>query len=75
MPQLHCYVPKEVAEELRRRARSEGTSVSGFLGALVRREVGAQDWPEGYFERVVGGWQGEPLERPPQPSPEVREAL
>jgi hypothetical protein len=28
--------------------------------------VDDQEWPEGFFERVVGGWQGEPLERPDQ---------
>ena len=77
MPQLHCYVPKEIAAELRRRAEAEATSVSALLGALVKREVGGQDdWPEGYFEKVVGGWRGdEPLERLPQPPAEEREAL
>jgi hypothetical protein len=69
-------VPKEIAEELRRRAEAENTSVSALLGALVKREVGARDdWPEDYFQRVVGGWQGEPLERLPQPPAEDRETL
>jgi hypothetical protein len=22
------------------------------------------EWPEAFFEEVVGGWKGEPLERP-----------
>jgi hypothetical protein len=25
-----------------------------------------EEWPEGFFEEVVGGWKGEPLERPDQ---------
>jgi hypothetical protein len=70
MPQLHCYVPKELAAEIERRARARGTSVSGYLTEVIRREVGA-GWPEGYFEKVIGGWKGE-LERPPQPPLERR---
>ena len=30
-------------------------------------------WLPGFFEDVVGGWQGEPLERAPQGEPEQRE--
>jgi hypothetical protein len=71
MPQLHCYVPEDLASELRRRAAARGQTVSGFLGELVRREVGA-GWPPGFFDRVVGGWKGEPLVRPPQPPLERR---
>jgi hypothetical protein len=38
----------------------------------VRRDV-AGDWPERFFEKVVGGWKGEPLERPDQGQIEKRE--
>jgi len=54
MPQLHLYVPKEIAREIARRAQSRGLSVSRFLADLVRREV-AGGWPEGYFDEVAGG--------------------
>ena len=74
MPQLHLYVPEEVATAVRRKADQEGLSVSRYLAQLVRREIG-QGWPEGYFEEVVGGWHGEPLERPPQGTPESRDLL
>lgn len=30
-------------------------------------------WLPGFFEDVLGGWQGERLERPPQGEPEKRE--
>jgi hypothetical protein len=33
------------------------------------------EWPEGFFEEVVGGWQGEPLTRTPQGEYEDREPL
>jgi hypothetical protein len=71
MPQLHLYVPQQVANELRRRAEAEGVSTSKYLAALVERQV-AREWPEGWFERVVGRWQGD-LERPLAGEAEARE--
>ncbi|WP_313934840.1 MULTISPECIES: DUF2281 domain-containing protein [unclassified Nostoc] len=32
-------------------------------------------WMPGFFEEVIGGWVGEPLERPEQGEYETREAL
>ena len=74
MPQLHIYVPDNVASVVRERARARGMTVSGFLAALVVREV-ASDWPDGYFDEVVGGWEGPPLRRPAQGRFEKREKL
>lgn len=74
MPQLHLYVPDETAELLKSRARERGMSVSGYLAEVVGREVGGEDWPEGFFEEVLGGWEGE-LERSAQGEYEEREAL
>jgi hypothetical protein len=34
-----------------------------------------QGWLPDFFERMAQGWQGEPLERPPQGECEVREPL
>jgi hypothetical protein len=65
VPQLHLYVPEEVASLVRQRARSRRKSVSSFLAEIVRREV-AEGWPEGFFGDVVGGWAGKPLRRPSQ---------
>ncbi len=72
MPQLHLYVPDDLAEEIRQRAESRGVSVSRFLSELARREIGS-GWPEDFFERVVGGWQGEAPQRPSQGVFEERE--
>lgn len=71
MPQLHLYVPQDVADEIERRAQADGLSTSKYLAGLVEREIG-QGWPEGWFERVVGKWIG-PLEREQQARPEGRE--
>ncbi len=74
MPQLHLYVPEKDASELKARAKARGMSVSRFLASLVRKEL-HKGWPPGYFETVVGGWKGEPLERPPQEPPQERDPL
>lgn len=74
MPQLHLYIPDELAERIQRQAQSANQSVSRYLAELVQREI-VTDWPEGYFDTVVGGWQGETLERPPQGVFEQRELL
>ena len=74
MPQLHLYVSDEVAEAAKSRAKAAGKSLSSYLADLVVNEV-AGEWPEGFFEEVVGGWKGEPLERPKQGRPERRDRL
>ena len=62
MPQLHFYVPKEIADEIRRRAEVRGITLSRYVAELVQQEIGG-GWPDGYFRRVVGRWSCEPLER------------
>ena len=74
MPQLHFYVSDEIAERVRQRAEANHMSVSKYLATLVKKEA-SSGWPDGYFERVVGGWKGEPLTRPPQGEFEERHVL
>ncbi|MBI4420174.1 MAG: hypothetical protein HY560_05055 [Gemmatimonadetes bacterium] len=38
-----------------------------------RLAKGPLAWPANYFDQVVGAWRGEPLERPPQGSYEIRD--
>jgi len=73
MPQLHLYVPDDVAETAKSRAKAAGKSLSSYLADLVISEV-AGEWPERFFEEVVGGWKGD-LERPEQGQFEKREPL
>jgi hypothetical protein len=74
MPQLHFYISEEAASVIRKRAEAQGISLSRFVANLVQREV-SFDWPEGFFEKVAGGWKGEPLERPVQGEYEQRETF
>lgn len=55
MPQLHFYVPKEIADEIKRRAELRGITLSRYVAELVQQEMGG-GWPEGWFEEVDGGW-------------------
>ena len=67
MPQLHFYVPEEVAKQVKRKAEQAKVPVSRYLADIVKREAGVEGgWPEGYFEQVFGQWEGKPLQRPSQ---------
>ncbi len=72
--QLHFYLPDDMAEALKSRAAAKGQSVSRYVAELARREL-ASGWPEGFFEKVVGAWQGPPLTRPLELDYEQRESL
>lgn len=61
MPQLHCYVPDTVAEQLHHKAEQAHISVSKYLAELVKKDVGT-DWPEDFFD-LYGAWKGDPLSR------------
>ncbi len=39
------------------------------------KKSGSKGWQPGFFEEVIGGWQGEPLVREEQGEYEVREEL
>ncbi len=74
MAQLFIEVSESIAEQLRRRAEAKRLTVSQYLVNLLSREL-SEEWPPGFFEEVVGGWQGEPVDRPPQGTYERRERL
>jgi len=74
MAQLHLYLPDDVAEEVKQRAKSRGLTVSAYLAEMVRSQMTDQ-WPKDFFSKVVGGWVGKPLERPEQPPYEQREDI
>ena len=74
MAQLHLYLTDDLAEEVRNRAKSRGMTVSAYLAEIVRSQMTDQ-WPEEFFSKVVGGWVGDPLERPEQAPLERREDI
>lgn len=74
MAQLYFYVPDTVAAKIEQLARATGLTTSRYLAKLVQQNIEDQ-WPDGYLEAVIGGWQGEPLERPDQLNLQDREQL
>jgi len=64
MAHLHLQLREYIMTALEAQAEQRGMSVSEYLVELLCREVGG--WPADFFSEVIGGWQGEPLERPPQ---------
>ena len=56
-------------------AHPQGSAIRFQRFGLMSQEPPHANWPEGYAEEVSGGWQGEPLERPPQGSYESRSEL
>ena len=45
------------------------------LSAVTPESKQNSVWSEGFFEEVIGGWQGEPLVRPAQGSYPTRDEL
>lgn len=71
MPQLHFYVPDEVAEQIKRRAAQAGQPISRYVAELVKRDAD-QGWPEGYFERISGVSRDDSINYEPSGPPEER---
>lgn len=71
MPQLHFYVPNEIAEQVKARAAQSKLPVSRYVADLVTRDV-CRGWPEHYFERISGTAEGARLEYEPSGPPEER---
>ena len=65
MPQRYTYVPKSLAAQVAARAKARGVAGSRYLADLIRHDA-KLGWPDGFFDRVAGGWKGVPLRRAPQ---------
>lgn len=74
MPQLHFYVPDDVAEQIKARAAQAKLPVSRYVADLVKRDAG-QGWPEDYFERISGAVEGATIKYEPSGPPEERPPL
>lgn len=68
---------QENLEELRAEAQKGKDAIDegNYIELNSAKEKANNQWPEGYFETVFGGWQDEPLERPEQGEFEIRESF
>jgi len=71
MPQLHFYVPDDIAAQIKHRAAQARQPVSRYLAELVKRDVGL-GWPEGYFESISAKAGGDPIPYESSGPPEER---
>lgn len=74
MTHVDLELPDDVAESLRQWAKDRGLTMEQYATEIVCRAA-HRGWPDRFFEDVVGGWKGEPLERPPQGRLEKRDEL
>ena len=74
MPQLHLYVPEDLATKVREKAKARKMTISRYLAEVIKKEVG-QGWPKGYFERVCGKWEGDFPELPRREAEELEEVF
>ena len=75
MTRLEIDISDSAAEHLQREAQERGMSVAAYARELLEKRVLVDQWPEGFFERIAGGWKGQALERPPQGELERREQI
>jgi hypothetical protein len=74
MPQLHFYLPSEIADQLKQRAELKGVTTSAYIAEIVKLEM-QDSWPPGYLESVIGATKDAPIERSPAEGWDQRDAF
>jgi hypothetical protein len=72
MAQVTIYLPDELAERVRGRAKRLKMSMSAYLADLVEKDARPSRWPRG-FDALYGSWKGtfeEPEDPPADELPE-----
>ena len=57
MAQLNIYVPDELAARLKAEARKANIPLSRYVVSQLTKDK-ADAWPDGYFDKICGSWQG-----------------
>jgi hypothetical protein len=73
-------IQEQLMQEMSQTPTSILQQVLDFLRFLKQQsnkslEDQGEAWPPGFFEEVIGGWEGEKLTREPQPDYEIRQEL
>lgn len=63
MAQLTIYIDDETRRGIEQAARASGMSVSGWVKERLTRSL-RSEWPEGYFENVIGSLADDDIQRP-----------
>ena len=68
MPQIHIHLDEDLLDRIRAAAEERGCSISDVIAERLRAGLPRTgDWPEGYFENVIGSLADAHLKRPDQP--------
>lgn len=73
----------EILEKLQNQAITHGRTLREEIKLILTKEANqpilktpeSLGWSQGFFEEVIGGWQGEPLTRAKQEDIPMREEL
>ncbi len=61
--------------KLENMAKKNNRTLEEEVTAILEGVLKAKAWNPGFFEEVIGGWEGEPLVRGPQPEYQERDPL
>lgn len=50
MPQLHFYLPKELAEQVKKNAKRQGKTASAYVAEIVKEKLGPKGWSPGFLD-------------------------
>lgn len=73
MAQLTIYIPDELAERLKAKAKREGRSVSAFIVEITRDALAPDAWSQAFVD-LYGSCEGE-LSAPDDAPPETQDPL
>jgi hypothetical protein len=73
MHQLNIYLPDNLAKAVHLKAVSAGKTDAEYITDIVAAHI-HPTWTDTYKTQVLGGWHGDPPERPEPTLPEEREA-
>lgn len=73
-PHLRVRLEK-LATQNNRSLEAEATALLEQSLQEKNRVVEQKEWLPNFFEEVIGGWEGEPLVREPQPEDQERESF
>lgn len=55
MPQLHFYLPKELAEQVKKNAKRQGKTASAYVAEIVKEKLEPKGWSPEFLEWLQNG--------------------
>ncbi len=71
MPQITIYLPAQIAERVKKKAKSLRKTLSAYLSDLARKDTQPAKWPKSFVD-LYGSTKGD-LQKPEKLVPEHRD--